>query len=357
MPPPQPPHIVSWNVTGRCLLRCLHCYSNAGDRSIPHELDTAEGKSLLSQLADVETGIVVLSGGEPLLREDIFDLARFGTGLGLRMAMGTSGVCVTDDIAQKIRESGIRKVAVSLDSTNPSLHDRFRGYNGAFDATVRGISCLKDEGLPVQLNVTVTRDNYNEIPGIIRFGKELAITDIHLFFLVPTGRGSMISDISPDMYEQMIREALILSADEGITVRPTCAPQFMRIAREIGLSRKEWKRGCIAGRSYCRVDPSGEVTPCPYLPVALGNITRTPFREIWEKSPLLGLLRNTSRLEGKCGRCEYAGVCGGCRARAYGLSRLVPNICGDLDDPGNRLPGNMMGEEPWCPYQPEDRGQ
>ncbi len=354
MPPHQPPHIVSWNVTCQCLLRCLHCYGNAGNRSIPHELNMAEGKSLLSQLSDAGTRIVVLSGGEPLLRKDIFDLARFGTGIGLRMAMGTSGVCVTDDIAQKIRESGIRKVAVSLDSTNPSVHDQFRGCDGAFDNTVRGISCLKDEGIPVQLNVTVTRDNDHEIPGIIRFGKELAIRDIHLFFLVPTGRGSMISDISPDMYEQMIREALILSTNEGITVRPTCAPQFMRIAREIGLSRKEWKRGCIAGRSYCRVDSAGAVTPCPYLPVEIGNCTHTPFREIWENSPLLEMLRDNNRLEGKCGRCEYVGVCGGCRARAYSLSRLVPSICGDMDCPGS-LTGNIMAEEPWCPYQPSER--
>jgi radical SAM protein with 4Fe4S-binding SPASM domain len=351
MPPVQPPRIVSWNVTFRCPLRCSHCYSNSGERTLPGELGTVEGRDLLDQLAEAGTGVVVISGGEPLLREDIFALARHGTERGLRMAMGTSGVCITDEVAGKLRDSGIRKVAVSLDSVESTVHDRFRGFPGAFEGAVRGIALLQDHDIPVQLNVTVTRDNYHEIPEIIRFGKEHGVRDVHLFFLVPTGRGSTIEDISPDMYEEMIREVLVLSSDEKIIVRPTCAPQFMRIARELGLARKEWTRGCIAGRSYCRVDPTGEVTPCPYLPVSVGNCTRTPFGEIWEKSPVLGLLRDTSRLEGKCGRCEYAGVCGGCRARAYGLSRLVPNICGDLDRPAE-LPGNLMAEEPWCSYRP-----
>jgi radical SAM protein with 4Fe4S-binding SPASM domain len=351
MPPIQPPRIVSWNVTFRCPLKCSHCYSNSGERGLSHELDTQEGKDLLCQLAEAGTGIVILSGGEPLLREDIFDLSQYGTNLGLRMAMGTSGICITDEIAGKLQESGMRKVAVSLDSTRPSVHDRFRGYPGAFDGAIRGISLLEKHEIPVQLNVTVTRDNYEEISSIIRFGKDLGAKDIHLFFLVPTGRGSTISDISPDMYEEMIRNVLVLSTDEGIPVRPTCAPQFMRIARQLGLSRKEWTRGCIAGRWYCRIDPAGVVTPCPYLPVSLGKCTETRFEVIWDQSEILGMLRDTSALEGKCGRCEYAGICGGCRARAYGLSRLVPNICGDLDSPG-QLSGNMMAEEPWCPYQP-----
>ncbi len=355
MSPIQPPHIISWNVTYRCPLRCSHCYSNAGEGYLHPELGTEEGRGLLLQLTDAGACIIILSGGEPLLRDDIFDLARYGTDLGLRMAMGTSGICITDEVAGELRDSGIRKVAVSLDSLRPAVHDRFRGYPGSFDHAVRGISHLREHKVPVQLNITVTRENYDEIPDIIHFGKDLGIRDIHLFFLVPTGRGSTISDISPDMYEKMIHDVLILSDDEGITVRPTCAPQFMRIARELGLSRREWKRGCIAGRSYCRIDPSGEVTPCPYLPVSLGNTSQTSFAEIWEHSPVLGMLRDTSRLEGKCGRCEYAGICGGCRARAYGLSRLVPNICGDLDRPGE-LPGNMMAEEPWCPYQPGEGG-
>jgi radical SAM protein with 4Fe4S-binding SPASM domain len=351
MPRIQPPRIVSWNVTFRCPLRCLHCYSNSGERNLPYELDTAGGRDLLCQLAEAGTRIVILSGGEPLLRQDIFDLAGHGTDLGLRMAMGTSGVCITDEVAGRMKDSGIRKVAISLDSTRSSIHDRFRGVPGAFDGAVRGIGLLEDHEIPVQLNVTVTSENYEEILGIIRFGKNIGIQDIHLFFLVPTGRGSTVSDISPEMYEAMIRNVLILSADEGIPVRPTCAPQFMRIAQELGLSRKEWTRGCIAGRSYCRIDPAGAVTPCPYLPVSVGDCTETRFGDIWKHSEIFGLLRDTSALEGKCGRCEYAGVCGGCRARAYGLSRLVPNICGDLDTP-ETLPGNMMAEEPWCPYQP-----
>jgi len=351
----RPPHIVSWNVTFRCALRCVHCYSNAGEPHLHSELTTAEGRELLRQLAGAGVNIIILSGGEPLLREDIFELARYGTSLGLRMAMGTSGIYITDSVAGDLRDSGIRKVAISLDSLRPAVHDRFRGYRGGFVRAVKGISFLQDHKIPVQLNVTVTHENYEEIPKIIHFGKEYGIRDIHLFFLVPTGRGSTITDISPEHYEKMIRDVLIFSADEGILVRPTCAPQFMRIASQLGISRQEWKRGCIAGRSYCRIDPAGEVTPCPYLPVSLGNSLKIPFGEIWENSAILTMLRDTSQLEGKCGRCEYAGVCGGCRARAYGLSRLVPNICGDLDRSGD-LKGNIMAEEPWCPYQPTEGG-
>lgn len=333
------------------MLRCPHCYINAGAQP-RGELTTAEGRDLLQQVADAGTTILILSGGEPLLREDIFDLARFGTRIGLRMAMGTSGVCISDSVAAAIHDSGIRKVAISLDSVHPEKHDRFRGYPGAFDKAVQGIEHCRNHQVPVQLNIMVYRDNYGEIRDIIHFGKNRDIQDIQLFFLVPTGRGSTISDITPDMYEQMVREVLILSADEGLTIRPTCAPQFMRIARELGIVRKEWKRGCIAGRSYCRIDPTGEVTPCPYLPVTVGNIRETAFRELWEHSEILAMLRDTSLLEGKCGRCEYAELCGGCRARAYGISRLRPYVCGDLDRPG-KLTGNILAEEPWCPYQPE----
>ncbi len=347
----EPPRIVSWNVTHRCPLRCAHCYSNSGEVRLAHELDTEEGKALLGQIAGAGTGIVVLSGGEPLVREDIFDLAVHGTRLGLRMAMGTSGIGITDPVAGRIRDAGIRKVAISLDSLRPAVHDRFRRVPGAFHRAVMSIPLLQDHGVPVQLNVTVTRENYDEIPAILRFGKEAGVEDIQLFFLVPTGRGSTVGDISPSAYEEMIRNVLLLSAEEGISIRPTCAPQFVRIAKELGISRPEWGQGCIAGRRYCRVDPAGEVTPCPYLPVSLGTCTATPFREIWYHSPVLALLRDSSRLEGKCGRCEYAGICGGCRARAYGLSRLVPNLCGDLDTP-DPLPGNYLAEEPWCLYQP-----
>jgi len=347
----QPPRIISWNVTSRCLLRCPHCYIDAAPAPQAPEAGTGAGMEIVRQVADAGTGILVLSGGEPLLREDIFRIASFGDRSGLRMALATSGIPLTGEVADNLASSGIRKVAISLDSVIPENHDRFRGLGGAWAGALRGIGHCRDYDIPVQLNVTVTPDNRHEIVPILRFAKSLGIGDVHLFFLVPTGRGQALGDLTPGAYEAIIREALRLPAGGQMVVRPTCAPQYMRIAEEEGLRRKEWQRGCIAGRSYLRISPAGEVTPCPYLPVSLGNVLATPLADIWEGSGILGLLRDDDRLQGKCGACEYRGICGGCRARAYGSTTRSGWGCADLHPPG-ALRGNLMAEEPMCPYIP-----
>lgn len=349
------PRLISWNLTFRCNLRCAHCYMDAREREGRGELNTDEGKMLIDQIAEVSKPILILSGGEPLLRNDIFELAQYGTEKGLRMAMGTNGTLITDPIARQLKLSGVRRVAVSLDSSVPERHDEFRGVKGSWKRTVEGIKACRRNDIDVQINTTVTQHNYDEIDDIMALAEKLGAGNFHLFFLVPTGRGKKVEDISPVMYEKMIRGVLEKSAKYRLNVRPTCAPQFMRIARLMKLELKRWSRGCIAGLTYCRIYPTGEVTPCPYLPIKLGNIREKRFKSIWFNSEIFRTLRDFNNLKGKCGICEYRDVCGGCRARAYGLTSDFLDVCGGLHEP-TELKGDYLAEEPWCTYQPKALG-
>ena len=346
------PRLISWNMTFRCNLRCPHCYIDAGEREEERELNTVEGKMLIDQIAEVSKPILILSGGEPLLRNDVFELARYATEKGLTVAMGTNGTLITDSIARELKSCGVKAVAVSIDSCIPEQHDAFRGVIGSWRRALDGIDTCVEHGIAVQVNTTVTQQNYDEIDDIMALAEEHGASAFHLFFLVPTGRGVEVEDISADMYEQMIDGVLekIADAKYNLNVRPVCAPQFMRIASQKGLELERWTRGCIAGLTYCRIYPTGEVTPCPYLPVKLGNIRETHFRDIWFHSPVLKALRNFNNLKGKCSACEYMDICGGCRARAYGLTSFV-DVCGGLHEPED-LNGDYLAEEPWCPYIP-----
>jgi radical SAM protein with 4Fe4S-binding SPASM domain len=350
------PRLISWNLTFKCNLRCAHCYIDAAEREGKEELSTEEGKCLIDQIAEVSKPILILSGGEPLLRKDVFDLARYATERGLKVAMGTNGTLITDRVARQLRLSGVLKVAISLDSRIPEKHDEFRGVKGSWSRAVKGIEACIRNGVDVQVNTTVTQQNYDEIDDIIDLAEKLGVSDFHIFFLVPTGRGKKIEDITPVMYEKMIRDVLEKSVKYRLNIKPTCAPQFMRIARQSGLNlKKNWSRGCIAGLSYCRIYPTGEVTPCPYLPIRLGNIRESRFKDIWFNSEVLRTLRNFDNLKGRCGVCEFREVCGGCRARAYGLTGNLIDVCGGLHEP-TELKGDYLAEEPWCTYQPKGIG-
>lgn len=346
------PKLISWNITLRCNLRCVHCYIDAREKASKKELSTDEGKLLIDQIAEVSRPIIVLSGGEPLLRDDVFELARYGTERGLRMSMGTNGTLITDQTARKLKSAGIKKVAISLDSSTPERHDEFRGVKGSWRRAIKGIEACKRNNIDVQINTTITQQNCDDVEDMILLAEKLGASAFHPFFLVPTGRGRKIEDISPVMYEKMIRDVLEKGTKYNLNVRPTCAPQFMRIAEQMGLELKHQVRGCIAGLSYCRIYPTGEVTPCPYLPIKLGNIRERTFKEIWFNSGVLKTLRDFNNLKGKCGVCEYREVCGGCRARAYGLTSNFLDVCGDLHEPTG-LTGDYLAEEPWCTYQPK----
>ncbi|MCW4045556.1 MAG: radical SAM protein [Candidatus Bathyarchaeota archaeon] len=345
------PLVVSWNVTRKCNLKCPHCYINATKNELQGELNTEEAKGLIDQISEVSKPLLILSGGEPMLRNDIFELIRYGAEKGLRMGLGSNGALIDAAAAKKLKDAGIKTVSISLDSNIPVQHDEFRGVAGSWEKAVNAIKALRENGVLVQVNTTLTQQNHRQIDEIMSLAEQLGVENFHLFFLVPTGRGVKIADISPTMYEDMIKATFAKTAKHKLNVRPSCAPQFMRIAKDMGLDMRQWIRGCIAGLYYCRVYPNGDITPCPYLPVKLGNIREKTFNDIWFNSTVFKTLRDFDALKGKCGACEHRSVCGGCRARAYGLSSDFIDFCGDLHEP-TELKGDYLAEDPWCVYQP-----
>jgi len=340
------PLVVSWNVTLRCNLKCSHCYINANETKQVDELSTDAAKMLIHQIAEVSRPLLILSGGEPLLREDIYEIIRYGADRGLRMGMGSNGMLIDDEVARRLKDAGMWTVAISLDSSIPERHDEFRGVKGCWEHAVNAIKALKKAGIQVQVNSTVTRQNYDEVDDIMALVEDLGVENFHLFFLVPTGRGTDIEDITPRMYEDMITSTLAKTTKYKLNVKPSCAPQFMRVAKEQGVDMSRWVRGCMAGLYYCRIYPSGEVTPCPYMPVSLGNIRERFNSEVFKA------LRDFDQLKGKCGLCEYRDVCGGCRARAYGVTTEHMDFCGALHEP-TEMQGDYLAEDPWCIYQPK----
>lgn len=347
------PRIISWNITLRCPLKCAHCYVDAGEKEADGVLSTQEAFSVIDQIRATGRPVVVLSGGEPLLREDVYAIARYGTEQGLRMVMGTSGYLIDQKTAANLKEAGIRAVAISLDSKDPAIHDAFRGIDGVWERATKAIGHCHDAGIAVQINMSVMRSAISEVEDLISLGTSLGVHDYQLFFPIPTGRARQIEPRSPEEYEEMIRQILIRYQDSPLNIRPTCAPQFRRIADECGIENPAWGRGCLAGIMYCRIYANGDVTPCPYLPVSAGNLRTTPFSEIWNTSPLFTALRDPSRLTGKCGRCRFRTSCGGCRARAYRQDAASPLWCDGLATP-DIVNGEICGEDPWCPYQPLD---
>ncbi|MDX1814089.1 MAG: radical SAM protein, partial [Candidatus Bathyarchaeia archaeon] len=345
------PLVVSWNVTRKCNLKCSHCYVNATTQQLKNELNTEESKNLIDQICEVSKPLLILSGGEPLLRPDVYELVRYGASKGLKMGLGSSGSLIDAAAAKRLKDAGIETVSISLDSHIPEQHDEFRGVSGSWDKAVGAIKALQENGVLVQVNTTVTQQNYNQIDDIMSLAENIGVENFHLFFLVPTGRGVKIADISPAEYENMIKTTFRKVAKHRLNVKPSCAPQFMRIAKDMGLDMSRWIRGCLAGLYYCRVYPNGDVTPCPYLPIKLGNIRETSFKDIWFHSDMFKTLRDFDALKGKCGVCEHRLVCGGCRARAYGLSSDFIDYCGDLHEPAE-LKGDYLTEDPWCVYQP-----
>jgi radical SAM protein with 4Fe4S-binding SPASM domain len=348
------PLVISYNVTRECNMKCSHCYINATEEKLEGELTTKEAKNVIDQIYQVSSPLLILSGGEPLLRADIFELIKYGSKKGLKMGLGSNGYLIDDKIAKKLKEAGISTVSVSIDSNIPAQHDEFRGVKGAWERAVNACKVLRKHGVLVQVNTTLTHDNYDQIDDIMTLTESVGVENFHLFFLVPTGRGVKLTDISPQKYEDMITNTFAKVHKHRLNVRPSCAPQFMRIAQNMGLDMRQWIRGCIAGLHYCRIYPNGDITPCPYLPIKLGNLREQTFKEIWFNSPIFNNLRNPECLKGKCGICEYKIVCGGCRARAYGLSNDFIDHCGDLHVPTEQSK-DYLTEDPWCIYEPKKK--
>lgn len=328
------PSLISWNLTRRCNLRCPHCYLSAG-KAADDELSTADCLALLDEMKGLGTEMVILTGGEPLLRRDIYDIARYATELGMWVVMGTNGVLVTDQVARKMVECGVKGVGISIDSLDPETHGAFRGGGTkSWEHAVRALEICRNHGLQVLVQTTVMSMNYDEIPRMIDFAREKGAWSFNLYFLVQTGRGQQLNDLNPVQTHRML-EQLVEAQDRyrPMLVRAKCAPQFKQIAYEKGRAGLE-SGGCMAGTRYARITPEGNVTPCPYMTVVAGNVRRSSFAEVWQSSPVFHALRDPDRLKGRCGACEFRELCGGCRCRAYAAT------------------GDMLAEDPACLYQP-----
>ena len=324
--------IVSWNTTNACNMYCDHCYRDAGCKA-EDELNTAEAKTLLEQIAKAGFKIMIFSGGEPLMRPDIVELVAHATSLGLRPVFGTNGTLLTPELARQLKEAGAMGMGISLDSLDKGKHDRFRRYPGAWDGAVRGMELCREAGLAFQIHTTVMDWNADEVEALTDFAVEMGAVAHHFFFLVPTGRAVSIEEesLKAEAYEDILTRIMEKQRTVNIELKPTCAPQFMRIAKQMGIDVR-YSRGCLAGTHYCIIGPRGQVQPCAYLNVPLGDVRETPFDEIWRDNEVFETLR-TLDYKGGCGSCEYKRACGGCRARAAHYNA-----------------GDYMAQEPWCLY-------
>lgn len=323
--------IMSWNVTNGCNMYCEHCYRDAGAKA-SDELNTEEGKALIDEIAKAGFKIMVFSGGEPLMREDIFELVSHARSRELRPVFGSNGTLITPEVARKLKESGAMAMGISLDSVDPFKHDKFRSTIGGWEGAVEGMRNCRGAGLPFQIHTTVVDWNYNEVEELTDFAVSIGAMAHHVFFLVPTGRAVNIEQESlrAEQYEELLHRIMKKQQQVDIELKPTCAPQFMRIAKQMGMKMR-FTKGCLAGTSYCIISPTGDVQPCAYLNTKVGNVRETPFSEIWKNNEVFNRLRNENP-QGGCGSCGYNKICGGCRARA------------------NYYHGDYMAEEPWCVY-------
>jgi len=388
------PRLIFWEVTKGCNLRCIHCRATATELSSPTDLSTKAALDIIDQIAAVSNPILVLSGGEPLFRSDIFQLARYATDKGLRVALATNGTLVTKEVARMIADAGVKRVSISLDGADAVTHDTFRGIPGAFDAALYGFRNLKDVGMSVQINTTVARHNAHQLPQVLELAKTIGADALHTFLLVPVGCGVDIAAeqmVPPEEYERMLNWFYDQSLEGGIELKATCAPHYFRVVRQrrvadrhaaeaaakaaptssphpeigptdmlmpggTGISLKPqgpppghhtghpsghpndmnaMTKGCLAGTGVCFISHEGEVFPCGYLPVIAGDLRREKFADIWANAKVFNELRDTNNLKGKCGCCEFRNVCMGCRARAFAAT------------------GDYLDEEPFCVYEPK----
>jgi radical SAM protein with 4Fe4S-binding SPASM domain len=349
------PKWIAWEITRRCNLKCVHCRSSSGLEVAGHpDFSFDQAKAIIDDIASYANPVLVLSGGEPLLRADVFDIARYGTSKGFRMCLATNGTLVKDTTCEEIKAAEIKMVSLSLDGAKAETHDTFRNQLGAFDGVMNAIRLFKKYSIPFLINSSFTVRNRLEIPEIYRLVKSLGATAWYMFMIVPTGRGQdIIEELIPEsVYDEILEwHYQTEKQDNELLMRPTCAPHYYRIVRQKAKEEGEkfarrnlqfstgGSKGCLAGQLICLIDVDGEVLPCSYFAKSAGNITKISFKKIWEESELFLQLRDFKGYKDNCGKCEYVGVCGGCRARAYAMT------------------GDYLAQEPFCSYVPRHLAQ
>lgn len=361
-----PLRLVFWETTKGCNLRCRHCRAVPEAERSAVELTTADGRALVDAIAEVATPVLVFSGGEPLFRPDVFELGAYARARGFRIALATNGTLVTREVAERIRDTGFSRVSISLDGARAETHDAFRGFPGSFAGALRAAEFLRACGVSVQINSTVARHNVAELPDLLALAVRIGADALHIFMLVPVGCGVTIADremLPAADYERVLHWFYEQSKTCDLDLKATCAPHYFRIRAERILDERRrgdfttrfvapgtarhaapdpaggpplsaMTRGCLAGTAVCFVSHAGDVYPCGYLPVSAGNVRRQRFAEIWRDAAVFRALRDPSALTGKCGRCRYEAICGGCRARAYAET------------------GDYLAGEPFCLYEP-----
>ena len=341
--------MIAWEVTRTCNLNCIHCRASADLGPHPGELSREECLRLIDDIASFSKPVVILTGGEPLLRNDSFEIAAYGNKRGLRMVMAVNGTLLNPQNIKKMKDAGIQRISVSLDGATPETHDEFRRVKGAFAGAIKGIEQAKAEELEFQINTTITRQNLKEIAAIHNVAKKLGAKAHHIFVLVPTGRGKEIEkeqEVSPEEYDKVLHWFYEQEDKTFLQLKATCAPQYYRMREEIrgehpkdfvhGSSPLDTKtRGCLGGVGFCFISHVGQVSPCGYLELDCGNVRKNSLQEIWSHSPIFVKLRDFKKYEGKCGSCKFVRICGGCRARAFYAT------------------GNYLSEDPYCTYGPQ----
>jgi radical SAM protein with 4Fe4S-binding SPASM domain len=337
-------------------------------------MTTEQAKGLIDQLTELGEHqgfmpVLVFSGGEPLCRDDIFELIEYARGKGLMLALASNGTLIDLAKARQIKEVGIQRVSISLDGTTSESHNKLRQQEGSFEDAIAGIGHLKEAGVPFQINVTLTRHNAHQLDDVFALAKDLGAVAVHLFMLVPVGCGEEFAPedmLSTDEYEVMMKRIAKIEVSQDLQVKVTCGPHYERVAKQEGL-RKEvpmpdmpaseaggcphghsgggpgghpggkpagGSKGCLAGKSVIFVGHQGDVFPCGYIPVNCGNVLEKSIEEIWQSNEDLAMMQDSEKLSGKCGLCGYRKMCGGCRARAYAAT------------------GDYMADEPFCGYIP-----
>lgn len=333
------PHVVAWNLTRRCNLRCAHCYIAAGPtETAQDELSTDECLRIADEVLVLNSApMFILSGGEPLLRDDLATIASFATRRGATVVVGTNGTLLTDDRIEELKVAGVTGVAVSVESLRPTYHDRFRRGHGSLEATRDAVERLGRHGLDFVIQTTLTRGNRRELTSLVEWAEAQGAVSFNAYFLVSTGRGAGLTDLSPAQYEEALTELVDLHVRflGTMMVRAKCAPHFMRLVhqRAPGSPILNYATRCPCGVHYCRVTPDGKLTACPYLPLPAGDLRRDGFAAVWRQSALFAAIR-AGALGGKCGACEYRTLCGGCRARAYAAEE------------------DYLAADPSCTYEP-----